>query len=46
MALWKEIIEQSKKQPELCLMKQTSQMRIGEKQYTQLSTYLIEDNSK
>ena len=38
-------IEQSKKLQEQCLMKKSCQIHIGKKQYTQLSIYLIEDNS-
>ena len=44
MLLLKEKIEQSNKLLEQCLMKQSLQMHIGEKKYTQLSIYLIEDN--
>ena len=45
---WNGFVERNnqttKKHPELCLMKQNCHMRIEEKQYTQLSIYLIEDN--
>ena len=46
MGLLKGKTEQSKKMPELCSMKQNCQTHFGEKLYTQLSTYLTENNSE
>ena len=44
--LLKGKIEHSKKLPGQCLMKQSCQMHIGKNNYTQLSIYLIDDNSE
>ena len=46
MGLLKEKIEQSKKLPEQCLMKQNYQIIFGEKIYTQLSTHITEHESE
>ena len=46
MGLLKEKIEQSKKLPEQCLMKQNYQIIFGEKLYKQLSTHSTNHKSE